>query len=77
MFKYGEAIDIPIRPHWSYEETAVASILLFSSLSNVQEALNAREKKYFEDYLTRIYKTYKRERLNYFEHNLEVWRYSF
>ncbi|ELR25337.1 GTPase of unknown function subfamily protein [Acanthamoeba castellanii str. Neff] len=57
---YRQFIGMPKRPPWSYSMT--------------KQQLEEREKKYFDDWLANIYHHYPRERLNYFEHNLEVWR---
>jgi len=57
---FGDSLEIPSRPTWDY------------SLS--KEQLEAREEKYFKSYLESVYNTYAPERLNYFEHNLNVWR---
>lgn len=57
---YKTVLEIPQRPAWS------------SSLTKAQ--LHAQEEEYFKDYLTNIYSTYGADRLNHFEHNLDVWR---
>jgi ribosome biogenesis GTPase A len=57
---YTHVIDIPVRPRWSYEED--------------KSSLEQRERSYFKQWLAEIYRRYPVERLNYFEHNLEVWR---
>jgi len=36
------------------------------------QKLEKNEEEYFARWLNEIYKTYPRERLNFFEHNLEV-----
>uniref|UniRef100_A0A6B2L127 Guanine nucleotide-binding protein-like 1 n=1 Tax=Arcella intermedia TaxID=1963864 RepID=A0A6B2L127_9EUKA len=56
---YGELIDIPLRPPWDY--------------SMSKEEVEANERVVFEDYLDILNEKYK-DRLNHFEHNLEVWR---
>eukprot|EP00931_Biecheleriopsis_adriatica_P011769 TRINITY_DN11284_c0_g1_i1.p1 TRINITY_DN11284_c0_g1~~TRINITY_DN11284_c0_g1_i1.p1 ORF type:complete len:516 (+),score=126.99 TRINITY_DN11284_c0_g1_i1:67-1614(+) len=53
-------IEIPVRPEWNLELDA--------------EALDAQESNYFQAWLSGIYKSQPMEELNYFEHNLEVWR---
>jgi len=57
---YKQFIGMPKRPPWSYAMS--------------KQQLEEREKKYFDSWLHTIYDHYPRERLNYFEHNLEVWR---
>ncbi len=57
---YTHVIDIPVRPAWSYDED--------------KNSLEQRERSYFKAWLADIYRRYPVERLNYFEHNLEVWR---
>jgi hypothetical protein len=54
-----EEIAIPMRPDWHGKTPA---------------QLEADEAKYFNDWLERIYQTYGQDRLNHYEHNLEVWR---
>jgi hypothetical protein len=49
---------MPKRPPWNFKETP--------------EEIQTREKIYFNSWLNNVYKTYPKERLNYFEHNLEV-----
>lgn len=39
-----------------------------------KEEIEENERKYFEEYLAKIYSTYPLQRLNHFEHNVEVWR---
>jgi len=53
-------IDIPLRPTWSEDMTS--------------DALNAQEATSFNAWLSGIYSKFPLEDLNYFEHNLEVWR---
>ncbi|CAE8593739.1 unnamed protein product [Polarella glacialis] len=53
-------IAIPLRPAWT-EEMGV-------------ESLNAQEASYFSSWVSDIYRTHAISELNYFEHNLEVWR---
>lgn len=53
-------LEMPTRPIWS------------KTLS--PEDLEIQERNYFEQYLKDIYAKYPLEELNYFEHNLEVWR---
>lgn len=55
-----EITEFPKRPKWDKSMSA--------------EELEQHEKEYFKNYLEMIYSKYPRERLNYFEHNLEVWR---
>lgn len=57
---YTHVIDMPVRPAWSYDED--------------KHSLELRERGYFKQWLAEIYRRYPVERLNYFEHNLEVWR---
>jgi ribosome biogenesis GTPase A len=57
---FGESLDIPIRPEWNYEWS--------------KDKLEAKEEKYFQEYLDHIFSQYPKERLNYFERNLNVWR---
>jgi ribosome biogenesis GTPase A len=53
-------IPIPTRPPWNYNMT--------------KEEVERQEREAFDAWLHDIYRTYPRTRLNYFEHNLEVWR---
>eukprot|EP01041_Mallomonas_annulata_P006178 gene6178-12513_t len=53
-------IDFPHRPPWDENTTP--------------EELDRNERAYFKDYLQKIYSTFNVDRLNKFEHNLEVWR---
>ena len=57
---YRELIDIPLRPAWSASTTAAA--------------LHDQETRAFAAWLSSVYSRYPAERLNHFEHNLEVWR---
>jgi hypothetical protein len=50
---------MPKRPTWSMTEG--------------KEAVDARETRYFEQWLKAVYDKYSADRLNYFEHNLEVF----
>lgn len=53
-------IGIPLRPTWTKEMEL--------------ETLNSKETESFNEWLSDIYKKFPIEELNYFEHNLEVWR---
>lgn len=55
-----DIVGIPVRPSWT-EDMHV-------------DALNAQEAKYFTAWLEETYHKYPLQELNYFEHNLEVWR---
>ena len=57
---YGETLDIPTRPEWTYEMS--------------KEELETKENLMFIEYLKKIYDQHPRNNLNMFEHNLEVWR---
>ncbi|KAK9766174.1 hypothetical protein K7432_004938 [Basidiobolus ranarum] len=57
---YPTILDFPKRPTWDYRMS--------------KEALEAREKEYFEDWLNKIYSEFQVDQLSFFEHNLEVWR---
>jgi hypothetical protein len=57
--RVSETIEMPHRPPWSLDES--------------KDAVEARENKYFEKWLSGIYSKYSADRLNFFEHNLEVW----
>ena len=57
---YSQIIDIPKRPAWTYDMT--------------KEQVEGQEAEMFEKYLDGIYARFPIRRLNYFEHNLEVWR---
>ncbi|KAF2879346.1 hypothetical protein ILUMI_26816 [Ignelater luminosus] len=57
---FAKELDFPQRPAWSYNET----------LAN----LEAKENKYFTEYLNNIEKQFDRKELSYFELNLETWR---
>jgi ribosome biogenesis GTPase A len=54
------AIDMPLRPYWTYTMD--------------RKELEQNEENYFDGYLLDIYGEHERESLNYFEHNLNVWR---
>lgn len=56
---YSSIIDIPKRPEWNRNMT--------------KEELESNEERMFKKYLEGIYDKYSSS-LNYFEHNLEVWR---
>ena len=60
IYKPNSALDIPIRPKWSY------------NLS--KDELDAKEKAYFNKYLENIFETFSDNSLSYFEMNLETWR---
>jgi ribosome biogenesis GTPase A len=53
-------LEHPMRPPWDKSMT--------------KEELHAWETKHFHQWLGRIYSKYEPKHLNYFEHNLEVWR---
>eukprot|EP00931_Biecheleriopsis_adriatica_P100058 TRINITY_DN7502_c0_g1_i2.p1 TRINITY_DN7502_c0_g1~~TRINITY_DN7502_c0_g1_i2.p1 ORF type:complete len:541 (-),score=96.07 TRINITY_DN7502_c0_g1_i2:167-1654(-) len=53
-------IEIPLRPLWTPEMEA--------------DILNLQEAEYFNAWRTDVYTRFPIEELNYFEHNLEVWR---
>ncbi|PRP85838.1 guanine nucleotide-binding protein-like 1 [Planoprotostelium fungivorum] len=53
-------IAIPKRPEWNFSLNA--------------SELEDREMKAFKEWLAKIYDEYPHDRLNYFEHNIEVWR---
>jgi ribosome biogenesis GTPase A len=57
---YTELLDIPRRPKWYNDDD--------------KETLESRERVMFKKYLERLYNDYGADRLNYFEHNLDVWR---
>ena len=57
---YSVIIDFPHRPPWDHSWTA--------------QKLDTNERAYFDKYLRRLYERYPASRLNYFEHNIEVWR---
>lgn len=57
---YSEIIDIPKRPAWNY--------------SMNKEQVEGQEQVMFQKYIDGIYQRFPIHRLNYFEHNLEVWR---
>uniref|UniRef100_A0A1B6C3N2 Guanine nucleotide-binding protein-like 1 n=1 Tax=Clastoptera arizonana TaxID=38151 RepID=A0A1B6C3N2_9HEMI len=54
------ALDFPKRPPWNFEMT--------------REQLEAREHKYFMEYIETLEKLYDFSKLSYFELNLETWR---
>jgi hypothetical protein len=58
--RVSETIELPHRPGWSANDT--------------KAELDARETAAFEKWLKDVYAKYDESRLNYFEHNLEVWR---
>ena len=51
-------VDFPKRPAWKVEDVQV---------------LEKREGEYFQEYIQGLYQKFGAQRLNYFEHNLEVW----
>eukprot|EP00698_Gefionella_okellyi_P024960 TRINITY_DN898_c0_g1_i1.p1 TRINITY_DN898_c0_g1~~TRINITY_DN898_c0_g1_i1.p1 ORF type:complete len:697 (-),score=191.41 TRINITY_DN898_c0_g1_i1:1093-3183(-) len=53
-------IPMPMRPDWSYSMT--------------REEVDRQEQQYFQDWIDHIYRSYNIRDLNFFEHNLEVWR---
>ncbi|ORX89210.1 P-loop containing nucleoside triphosphate hydrolase protein [Basidiobolus meristosporus CBS 931.73] len=57
---YPKILDFPKRPSWSYQMS--------------KNALETREKEYFEEWLEKIYSEFPVDQLSFFEHNLEVWR---
>lgn len=60
IYKPDSALDIPIRPTWSYNMS--------------KEELEKKEKVYFQKYLEKIFENFKENTLSYFEMNLETWR---
>ncbi|KAJ3109391.1 Guanine nucleotide-binding-like protein 1 [Phlyctochytrium planicorne] len=60
LYPTSTMIDFPKRPPWSRSES--------------KEKLEEREEKYFQEWLEETYRTWKKEDLSFFEHNLEVWR---
>lgn len=57
---FGESLDIPLRPPWDYSQS--------------KDKLEENEERYFDKYLDNILDKYSRDRINYFERNLNVWR---
>ena len=57
---YPSNVDMPKRPAWDR--------------SMKKKLVEAREQAYFEDWLGQVYKRHQIADLNYFEHNLAVWR---
>lgn len=57
---YKNVIDMPIRPHWEVTDT--------------KEKVESNEEKMFKQWLDNLYTTYGQQRLNHFEHNLNVRR---
>ncbi|XP_046987293.1 guanine nucleotide-binding protein-like 1 [Schistocerca americana] len=53
-------LDFPKRPPWNFDMS--------------REELEAREHRYFNEYLSDLEKKYDRKELSYFELNLETWR---
>ncbi|TPX60128.1 hypothetical protein PhCBS80983_g01995 [Powellomyces hirtus] len=60
LYSADAVIDIPKRPKWSYGES--------------KATLEEREEKYYEQWMSDVYKKHRADELSYFEHNLEVWR---
>lgn len=58
--KQYQALTMPVRPAWDYNMS--------------KQQIEKNEQKMFDKYLQNLYDTYPRTRLNFFEHNLEVWR---
>lgn len=54
-----QTVDFPVRPPWHH--------------TFQKEEIEKREDSYFVDYIKDLYSKYG-EKLNHFEHNLEVWR---
>ncbi|KYQ96922.1 guanine nucleotide binding protein 1 [Tieghemostelium lacteum] len=59
-FDNGSFIDIPKRLDWTWDMSS--------------DKLKEQERKMFVQWLENISENYDKSRLNYFEHNLEVWR---
>lgn len=57
---YVTDLDFPKRPKWSYDLS--------------KEALEARENKYFTEYVKSIEEKFSKKELSFFELNLETWR---
>jgi hypothetical protein len=57
---YPSSVDMPKRPAWDK--------------SMKKKLIEAREQAYFEDWLSQVYTRHPITDLNYFEHNLAVWR---
>ncbi|CAD5118923.1 DgyrCDS7598 [Dimorphilus gyrociliatus] len=60
IFEPGSALDLPKRPSWNYKMT--------------KEIVERQEEKYFQEYLDRLFETYKSDNLSFVELNLETWR---
>jgi ribosome biogenesis GTPase A len=60
IYRPGSALDMPIRPPWTYDMT--------------KEQLEQQEQTYFNSYLDRIFANFESEHLSYFEMNVETWR---
>ncbi|CAF1042897.1 unnamed protein product [Adineta steineri] len=60
IYRPGSALDMPIRPIWTYDMT--------------KEQLEQQEQTYFNGYLDKIFANFEAEHLSYFEMNLETWR---
>ncbi|CAF1541737.1 unnamed protein product [Rotaria sordida] len=60
IYRPGSALDMPIRPAWTYNMT--------------KEQLEQQEQTYFNNYLEKIFENFQANDLSYFEMNLETWR---
>ncbi|CAF0914098.1 unnamed protein product [Rotaria sp. Silwood1] len=60
IYRPGSALDMPIRPAWTYNMT--------------KEQLEQQEQTYFNNYLEKIFANFEANDLSYFEMNLETWR---
>ncbi|CAF1577005.1 unnamed protein product, partial [Adineta ricciae] len=60
IYRPGSALDMPVRPPWTYEMT--------------KEQLEQQEQTYFNGYLEKIFASFEPGDLSYFEMNLETWR---
>lgn len=60
VYRTGTSLDLPKRQPWDYKLT--------------KKVLEAREERYFKQYVDAIFKEYPPDQLSYFELNLETWR---
>ncbi|XP_064616959.1 guanine nucleotide-binding protein-like 1 [Liolophura sinensis] len=60
IYQTGSVLDMPKRPPWDYNQK--------------KAQVEAREERFFKEYLKRIYDDYDLSDLSYFELNLETWR---
>jgi len=59
-FYYRKIVPMPTRPPWRKGAS--------------KAEVEGNEERVFREYITKLYNRYGRKKLNFFEHNLQVWR---